>query len=96
MDPFPPLVSLTAHVEHMELDPVHPELGLEYAGGEDATPEDVLLGGVVVRPLDVLHFIEEVFGTVYKLVFVRPLETLLHTRVGPKHPDISGEYFAKE
>jgi hypothetical protein len=26
LDPLPPLVPLPAHVEHVELDPVHPEL----------------------------------------------------------------------
>ena len=91
MDPLPPLVPLTAHVEHVELDPVHPELGLEDAGGENSTPEDVLLGGVVVRLLDVFDLVEEVFGTVYKLEFIRPLETLLNVRVCPEHPDVGPE-----
>lgn len=57
---------------------------LDDAGRFDPRPEDVLLGGDVVRLGDPVQRVQVVRGGVVQLVFARPGEALLHAGVGPQ------------
>ena len=48
------------------------------------SPQNVLLAWVVVVLSHFTHFIQEVFGTVYKLILIGTFITFLHRRVLPQ------------
>jgi hypothetical protein len=58
-------------------DLVYAKLGLEDSRCENSASQNVLMRRTEVVFLDVVHSIQEVFGTVYQLVLVRTLEALL-------------------
>lgn len=91
LDPLPPFVSLTTHVEHMELDFVDLELRLNNSTRQDTTAQQVLVCWAVVRFSYGGRAIEEILSTVDKLIFVGPFETVLHSAILPKVLDMLEE-----
>ena len=73
----PILLKDTSFKNRLNWDLVDAKLGLEDSWCENSASQNVLMRRTEVVLLDVVHSIEEVFGTVYQLVFVRTLEALL-------------------
>ncbi len=68
----------------LEVESLEVELRLDDARGLDPGPEDVLLGGHVVRGGDSVELIQVERGRIVQLIFSRPLEAVLHSGVKPE------------
>ena len=84
LDPLSALISLTADVEHVELDVFDEKMGLEDASCEHTTPEYVLVGGRVVSASNYVETIEEVGVRVDEMVLVAVFGTSLKSRIVPQ------------
>lgn len=84
LDPLAALIALAAHIEHVEVDFVHLELGLKDSRGQDAAAQQVLVAGHVVGLLDDVNLVQEVLGAVNQLVLVGALVAGPHSFVLPQ------------
>nr|AAD08674.1 unknown [Mus musculus] len=84
LDPLAAFIALAAHIEHVEVDFVHLELGLKDSRGQDTAAKQVLVTWHVVGLLDHINLVQEVLGTVNQLVLIGALVAGTHSLILPQ------------
>uniref|UniRef100_A0A8D2CJH2 Uncharacterized protein n=1 Tax=Sciurus vulgaris TaxID=55149 RepID=A0A8D2CJH2_SCIVU len=84
LDPLAAFIPLAAHIEHVEVDFVHLELRLKDSRDQDAAAKQVLVTWHIVGLLDDINLVQEVLGTVDRLVLVEALVAGTHSLVLPQ------------
>ena len=84
MNPFLSFRSLSSDVEDPKVEIFEGEIDLDDARRLHSCSKNILCTRQILRRADLVEFIEEIFGRIVQLIFVRPIETLLNSVVVPQ------------